>query len=66
MGGRSGHGGPNAARAMDGNGVLRGRARAAKIPEGFSNESPKKLVWPLPKLPAKIQSNLFKIKIVAE
>jgi hypothetical protein len=33
---------PNAARATDGNGARRRRAQAAKIPEGFSNASPKK------------------------
>ncbi|HOT74503.1 MAG TPA: hypothetical protein PK467_01845, partial [Candidatus Wallbacteria bacterium] len=40
------------------------RARAAKIPEGFLNESPKKFVWhPASNYQLNMQGNLFKSQL---
>jgi len=63
---RSGHGGPNAARAMDGNGVL-SLSSSGKNPGGIFERVPEKTcLAPCPKLQAKIQRNLFKSEIAAE
>ncbi len=66
MGGRSGHGSPNAARATDGNGVRR-PSMSGKNPGEFLNESPKKKFWrPAPNYPLKMQKPLFKIITTAK